>query len=134
MGEYIKVSRQLLPSLARTATNTSVQQKGVSDLAVRAYLNVTDASGDGGLTVLFLGFDPASGNPVALSAGGTPIFAPGTYVYEMTPYVSQDGSANSASGNVMESVSRMVPFQWAVQVAHADDSPYTYSLAVEIGR
>lgn len=134
MGAFIKVSRQLLPSGAHTATTQTQQQKGVSDRALRAYLNVTDASGEGGLTVQFIGYDPVSGNPVALSAGGAPVTAPGLYVYEMTPYVSQDGSGNSAAGGVMESVSRMVPFQWAVQVTHADDSAYTYSLAVEIGR
>jgi len=133
MGD-LKTARQLLPSLPRTATTASAVQKDSSASALRAYLNVTDAAGDGGLTVVFSGVDPVSGNQVALSAGGTPVVAPGTYCYEMTPYISQDSFGNSSAGNVMESVARAVPFQWTVTVQHADDSAYVYSLAVEIVR
>lgn len=134
-----KTSRQLLPSLPRTATTSSgVQKDAQGALALRAYLNVTDASGDGGLTVVFNGIDPVSGNPVALSAGGVAVLAPGTYAYELTPYISQDSFGNSittppiAGGGILESVSRAVPYQWTVTVVHADDSPYVYSLGVEI--
>jgi hypothetical protein len=128
-----KTSRQLLPSLPRTATVSSGPQKDAQGArALRAYLNVTDASGDGGLTVVFNGIDPVSGNPVALSAGGVPVLAPGTYAYEMTPFVSQDSLGNLIAGNILESVSRAVPYVWSISVLHANDSPYTYSLGVEV--
>lgn len=130
---YLKTSRQLLPSAQRTATTGSaIQQDTVGALALRCYLNVTDASGDGGLTVVIAGLDPVSGNPVSLSAGGVPIVAAGTYVYEMTPFVSQDSFGNVIAGNIMESVARAVPYRWTATVVHADDSAYVYSLGVEI--
>lgn len=130
---HTKTSRQLLPSLPRTATAVSaVQKDSTGALALRAYLNVTDASGDGGLSVVFSGIDPVSGNAVALSAGGVPVTANGTYVYEMTPFVSQDSFGNIFGGQILESVSRAVPFAWTVSVVHADDSVYAYSLGVEI--
>jgi hypothetical protein len=123
----LKTARVLLPSAARSENTASTQVTDVLAQALRFYLDVTDAPGSGGLTVVLRGYDRVSGNSVELTQGGAPVTAVGTYAYEITPYPSSD-----AFGNVMEAVSRAVPYQWDAVVKHADEASYSYSLSVEI--
>lgn len=128
MGARIKSSRGLLPSAVYTETQTLPAFLDAVAKGVRFYLNVTDAgTGSGGILVVVNGVDKISGNLVQLSTGGVPVQAVGTYVYEFGPFAGA-----SIFGNVMDSVQRSLPFQWAPQVIVADNSPYTYSLSVEI--
>lgn len=92
---------------------------------VRLYLNVTVASGTGGLQPQVRAYDPVSGNAVAISTGGTAVTATGTYIYEL-------GLAEATPvGNVKECLSRPLPEYWDVNVVAGDGSSYTYSLAAE---
>lgn len=123
----IKTSRTLLPSAMRTASTATAIQTDVDACAIRIYLNVTAASGSGGLSPVVRGYDKASGNSVELTTGGVnPANQVGCYAYEMTYYPSD------AFGNIREAVSRAVPYQWDTIVKHMDGSSYTYSLSVEI--
>lgn len=122
-----KTNRTLLPSAARSENTATAMQTDVAARALRFYLDVTDAPGSGGLQVVLRGYDRISDHAVELTTGGNPVTAVGTYVYEATPYVSGD-----AFGNIMESVSRAVPYQWDALVKHADEATYQYSLSVEI--
>jgi len=116
----------LLASAARTASTASIKHENRFATVLRLYLNVTVASGTGGLQPQIRGYDPISGNAVALSTGGTAITATGTFVYEM-------GLAEAtAVGNVKECLSRPLPIIWDVNVVHGDGSSYTYSLAAEV--
>jgi hypothetical protein len=124
--DSVKTQRVLLSSGARTATTASGQQTDYLLLAVRLYLNVTAASGAGGLQPILRGYDKVSGNAVALSTGGTAITATGLYVYEFGLNVA------AAAGNVKEAVSRFLPVQWDVDVVHGDGSSYTYSLSADV--
>lgn len=123
----LKTSRVLLPSASRTETTEGSDQTDIAAMAIRCYLDVTDAPGSGGITLVFRGYDRISGNRVELSTGGQPITAIGTYAYEMTPWPS-----DPPFGNVIDVVSRAVPYTWEVYVKHADSAPYTYSVSAEI--
>ena len=122
-----KTQRALLPSAARTATTACAQQTDRTQQVVRLYLNVTVASGTGGLQPQIRGYDRISGGAVALTTGGAAVTATGLYVYEMTY------TPNAAAGNVKESVGRFLPVLWDVNVVHGDGSSYTYSLSCEVG-
>lgn len=124
---FVKTSRVLLSNAERNESTASGVQTDPLVLAIRLYLNVTSVAGGGGLQVVVRGYDKASGNAVELTTGGAAVTAPGTYCYEMTPYPSSE-----AWGNILESVSRAVPYQWDALVKHLDGSPYQYSLSVEI--
>lgn len=125
MSSAIKTLRLLLASAARTATVASAKQTDAREQYARVYLNVTVASGSGGLTPTFRGYDKL-GNAVALSTGGAAVTATGTYVYEMMQ------SAATAAGNVKETVGRILPCVWDVQITHGDASGYTYSVSAEV--
>ena len=124
--DSIKTQRVLLASGARTATAATAKQTDYTLLALRLYLNVTVASGAGGLQPIVRGYDKVSGSPIALSTGGTAIVATGLYVYEFAL------NAAAAAGNVKEAVSRFLPTVWDVSVTHGDASGYTYSLSADV--
>ena len=126
MGANTKVQRSLLVSAARTASTACLLQADAVQQFVRLYLNVTAASGTGGLQPQIRGYDKISGAAVAISTGGVAVIATGLYVYEFVQ------SANVAAGAVKESLSRFLPVQWDVQVVHGDASSYTYSLSCEV--
>ena len=121
-----KVQRALLASAARTASTACAQQADSIQQFVRLYLNVTAASGTGGLQPQIRGYDKISGSAVAITTGGAAIQATGLYVYELV------SSANAAAGAVKESLARFLPVQWDVNVVHGDGSSYTYSLSCEV--
>jgi hypothetical protein len=126
MATGIKTQRILLASAARTSTTACAKQADKVEQYARVYLDVTAASGTGGLTPQFRGYDRVSGNAVLLSTGGTAITATGTYCYEMMQ------NAATAAGNVKETVGRLLPCQWDFQITHGDSSSYTYSVSVEV--
>jgi hypothetical protein len=124
----VKTQRILLESAARTATTACAQQTDKTHRSVRVYLNVTAASGAGGLKVIIRGYDKVSGNPAAITGGGlTAITAAGIYVYELMPY------AGESVGAVQETQGRLLPVGWDAEVTHADASSYTYSLSADVG-
>lgn len=124
----VKSRRVLLASAARTATTTyAPASKDQFSLGIRFYLNITAASGTGGLKVILRGYDTISNNAVAISTGGTAVTATGLYVWEIYP-----GVAETVFGNVIERRSTCLPLQWDVQVLAGDGSSYTYSLSGEV--
>jgi hypothetical protein len=122
----IKTQRILLASAARTATVASAQQKDAVLQYARVYVNVTAASGTGGLTCQFRGYDRVSGSAAALSTGGAALTATGLYVFEMMP------NTMTAAGNIKETVARLLPYQWDFQITVGDSSSYTYSVSCEV--
>jgi hypothetical protein len=118
----------LLESAARTATVASAKQQHFSARAIRLYLNITVASGTGGLQPIIRGYDLISGTAVNLSTGGTAIVATGCYVYELGLGLL----STAKQGNIEECQNRPAPVQWDVSVAVGDASSYTYSLSAEV--
>ncbi len=122
------VQRSLLPSAARTATVACAVQNEATARALRLYLNITAASGTGGLQPIIRGYDKISGATVNLSTGGTAIIATGCYCYEMGLGLL----STAKQGNIEECQNRPAPVQWDVSIAVGDASSYTYSLSAEI--
>lgn len=118
----------LLESAARTATQATPKQQHYACKAIRLYLNITVASGTGGLQPVIRGYDLISGATVSLSTGGTAIVATGCYVYEMGLGLL----STAKQGNIEECQNRPAPVQWDVNVVAGDSSSYTYSLSAEV--
>lgn len=123
----LKTSRVLLASAVRTANTASEVQKDYYARALRFYLNVTAVPGTVGLSVVLRGYDRISGNAVELTAGGTPVVAEGTYVWEIA-----ESPGSAAAGSVIESAGRAIPYEWDALVKHSGAGSFTYSLSVEV--
>jgi hypothetical protein len=122
----VKAGRILLTSAARTATTACVRQSDAESCFLRVYLVVTAASGTGGLTVFIRGYDKATLTPAKLNAGGGAVITTGVFVYELST------SSQTPAGDVKETVARLLPCIWDVNVAVGDASSYTYSVSCEV--
>lgn len=126
MTACIRAQRVLLESAARTATTVTQLQQDAVMHSVRLYLNVTAASGTGGLTLSIRGRDKASSAAPAIAKDAAAITATGLYVFELAP--------NAAAADTQRhfALSALLPVLWDVQIAHGDASQYTYSLSGEL--
>lgn len=114
----------LLPSAARTSTTTSAVQTNYNARGILVALNVTAASGTGGLQVRIQMIDPVSANTVSLNLLHTAIVATGTSLYALYP--------GATGGNFAQATSELLPRTFVVAVAHGDGSSYTYSLGYSL--
>jgi hypothetical protein len=123
----ITASRILLRSAARTVATACPKQLETSQQSLRVYLNVTAASGTGGLTLQVRGYDKASGNTAILLVAAAAVTATGMYVYEMLA-----GSASTGEGDVKHTAARPLPATWDINIAVGDASSYTYSVGADL--
>lgn len=121
-------SRVLLPNAPRVTNTATAKQQDMFALFIRVYLNVTVASGSGGLKVVLRGYDKASGAAIELTVGGAGITASGLYCFE----ISSSSIPSAAFGNVKEVTCRSIPYQWDVLVKHLDGSTYNYSVSADV--
>lgn len=126
MAGTLKTKRALLASAARTVATTTAIQTDMLASAARFYLNITAASGTGGLTWQLLGYDPVSGVSAVLAADTTAIIATGMYVFETGQFTQ------AAANNVRVHNATLLPWRWAINLAVGDASSYTYSLGAEV--
>lgn len=115
----------LLASAARTATATSATLTNHNARGGVLVLNVTAASGTGGLQVRVLG--TVMGLNYYANAAPIAITATGVYAYEVYPGASSAGVASGA--HVQQRTAGVLPRSWIGQVLHGDGSSYTYTLA-----
>jgi len=115
--------RLLLASAARTATATSPALRNRWHKALHLVLDVTAASGTGGLTLHVQQVDRDTGKTVDLLVDGSAITATGTYGFQLAL------SEGAAGNGIRAAASRMLPSDWQVQIVHGDGSSYTYSLS-----
>lgn len=115
-----------LASAARTATTNSADITNHNSLGVLVFLNVTVASGTGGLQVRVTGKDPVSGNYSFLN--GTPTAV--TAVSNNVPptYLFYPGVNTTAVGSVAQATSSILPRTFRITVSHGDATSYTYSV------
>jgi hypothetical protein len=113
----------LLASAARTASTASAAQNNQNGKGLTLVLNISAASGTGGLTVQFQVQDPVSGTWKTIAAATTAQTATGTYMYHFYP------AATGSGNNFTQLWSIGVPQTWRVNVSAGDSSSYTYSLA-----
>ena len=124
----VPVSGTALASATRTTTTITGDINCAGYKGIIVYLNVTAASGTGGLTTRLIGVDPvtgATGLSVAVSAAATAI---GLRVLHFGPgcgAVSNAGLGGSAAGV-------MLGTEFQIQVIHGDASNYTYSVCYEL--
>lgn len=126
--DSVNTSRVLLPVGVRVASTPSLKQQDGFAKFIRLYLNVTAASGSGGLKPVFRGYDRVSGSPVELTPGSASITTAGVYVWE----ISSSSVPSAAFGSVKEVTCRSIPFQWDVLVKHLDGSTYNYSVSADV--
>jgi hypothetical protein len=109
---------------ARTTATNSADLTNGNHRGVLAFLNVTAASGTGGLTLSVKGKDPVSGSYAALVTATAAVTATGLYVYG-----AGAGWPNGASFEGV-TLSRPVPppRTFRVEIAVGDASSYTYSV------
>lgn len=113
------VEGTLLASAARTATTRSATQTNHNARGAFVFLNVTAASGTGGLQLRWLVADPVSGTLPYMNAAPTAITTVTTAVYIVYP---------GGAGVGAQAVNMPLPRSWAIEVQHADASSYTYSV------
>lgn len=108
-----------LASLLRTAQVNSADLVNMGAKGVMVFLNVTQASGTGGLTLRIQGKDPASGTYGNLLSASAAVIATGMSIYLLYP--------GGASGGT-QGVTGPLPKTWRISVNVGDASNYTYSV------
>lgn len=113
----------LLASAARTTAQTTAVQYNYNFRGLILALNITAASGTGGLAVRLEPMDQvggATGAAAYMNAAVTAIVATGLYHFLFYPGSSTSGLKQVNSINV--------PYEWRAIVSVGDASSYTYSL------
>ncbi|MDE2097981.1 MAG: hypothetical protein KGL39_12080 [Patescibacteria group bacterium] len=119
---YNNIQGTLLASAARTTTTISPTQTNFNAKGVILFLNVTAASGTGGLQ-LSLAASAPSGATADLTMGkATAVTATGRYALVAYP------GATTASNDIKLALADPVPRSWYSYVQHNDSSSYTYAL------
>lgn len=113
----------LLPSAARTSTTSTSNQTSYGSKGVMVELNVTAASGTGGLTVRIVGVINGTSHILASTSAQTAV---GKYLLELYP------GTGATSDEVTKRQSGALPKTWFAQVSHGDATSYTYSLGASL--
>ena len=105
----------------RTATWTSPTYESKTEAGILVALDVTAASGTGGLTLRINAHDLAGSTVIPLNTAPTAVTAIGTTSYALYPF-------GAISGAVTQSTSGYLPRQFSITVTAGDSSSYTYSV------
>ena len=119
-----------LASAARTASTNSADQLNYNAKGLIAVLDITAASGTGGLQLVVQGKDPISGNYAQLTVTPTAILAAGTYAYELHPG-SSTAAPGAGNGLLQVRTAGALPRTYRIRVIHGDASSYTYSVGLQ---
>ena len=114
----------LLASAARTVSTNSPDQTNYNARGVILFLNVTAASGTGGLQMRVRIKDTLTGNYVNLSDLTSLRTTTGRDTLLLYP-----GASDTEQGDINLAAPFPLPRTWGVKVNHGDGSSYTYSLA-----
>lgn len=114
----------LLPLAARTAQVNTPTQSNAGFRGAIVVLNVTAASGTGGLTPILQVQDAVSGTWINYSTGPSAITTTGFKVVVYYP-----GPSSGLGGNVIQSVQAPLPSLWRLTVAVGDATSYSYSVS-----
>lgn len=113
----------LLASSSRVANTSSPIQTNNSAKGIVLFLNVTTASGTGGLMPKIQMIDPVTGTPSQVYASPAAATATGQYVYVIYP-----GNTTSPSGDAKQHVPMPLPRTWQATVYANDNTAYIYTL------
>jgi hypothetical protein len=119
----VQTELTLLGSAARTADPTVTAETNNQHPGVLLVLDVSAASGTGGLSLSVRGYDPISDNTFDVLADPEAILATGTYAFLVAP------AASRGANGLRVTEAGYLPRKWDVAIVHGDGSSYTYSLA-----
>jgi hypothetical protein len=114
----------LLASQARTATAQSPTQTNYNARGILIHLNVTVASGTGGLQLRVYSIDPVSGGVKPINNLPTAVTATGVYTYVIYPGISADANTQVSAS--------ILPRTFNVTVSAGDSTSYTYSVGYSL--
>ncbi|HEX5417740.1 MAG TPA: hypothetical protein VFZ25_18945 [Chloroflexota bacterium] len=121
--EYNNVAGTLLANAARTANTSSPVQTNFNARGVAIWLNVTAASGTGGVSLSPEVIDPVSGTVKGLLPSQSPQTTTGCSWVIVYP-----GLLNQYGGLTCNVYSLALPRDWQLTVSHGDATSYTYSV------
>jgi hypothetical protein len=116
----------LLASAARTVATASATQTNYNARGVAVMLNVTVASGTGGLGLIIVGIDPVSSQLFQLNATPTTVTTTGKYWYEIYP------GLGTATGQVVQRTAGLLSRSWLITLNVGDATSYTYSVGYSL--
>lgn len=116
----------LLASATRTASTNSANQTNYNARGVVLYLNITAASGTGGLQVFITGLDSTSGNNISMNS------APATFTTTGIKLIMLYPGLATVNNNAQYIINAILPRVWYARVYHGDSSNYTYSLGYSL--
>ncbi|WP_407310490.1 hypothetical protein [Desulfosporosinus sp. SB140] len=118
----------LLASAARTSSTVSPTQTNYNAKGIIVWINVTAASGTGGLQVIVQGGHPLIGGYAPwLTAAPAAITSTGVRGYAFYP-----GISTVAGTGINVAINGILPRTFSVLVQHGDSSSYTYALGASL--
>jgi hypothetical protein len=117
------VNATALTSAARTSQTVSANLTNYNATGLAVFIDVTVASGTGGLTIVVQGIDPISGTAVTIFTASAALTTTGTRMYTLYPGITVGG--NQAQSSV-------IPRTFRILVNHGDASSYTYSVGYSL--
>ena len=115
---YVQVQAK---GTTKTATWTSPTYRAETEAGILVVLDVTAASGTGGLTLRINAHDQASSQAVPLNAAPTAVTTTGTTSYSLYPF-------SAVAGNVTQATSFYLPRMCSITDTPAATASYTYSI------
>jgi len=109
---------EILPSAARTATNSTADFQNAAHPGAHFILDVTAVSGSASITLSVEGKDPVSGKYYTILTSGN-IVAVNTYVFKIMPGITT--ATNQAAAD-------FIPSEFRVTMTHATGDSITYSI------
>jgi len=128
MAAPVEKSRRVaLPSATRSSSTVSDRIKNIGrHRGIIVFLDITAASGTGGLKVIVRGYD-AFGLAYDLNDGGTPLTAVGRRMYVVYP-----ATLDAPAGFVADTAQLPLPQEFDIYVSHGDATNYTYAVSYEL--
>lgn len=115
---------------ARTAEANSGNITNYNHRGIIVYLDVTVASGTGGLQIKIESIDPTTNNRHQLNVTPTAITAVARHSYELSPGGST--AAPGGTGNLTQRTAGSLPRTFRITVSVGDASSYTYSVGYHL--
>ena len=129
----VPVRGTLLASQARTATTSTNAIDGTGFRGIMVFLNVTTASGTGGLTLFFEHQDPVSGLwAVTAVQSAAAITTTGLRPYLAGQGIGLGSNLGAAGAPVFADRGHILTSAFRLRVTHGDASSYTYSIGYEL--
>lgn len=122
-AQAVKTTGTALASAARTTTTQSADIDTTGFRGIVVFLNVTAASGTGGLTMRVRGRDPVSLSFANLVSDGSAITA---VSIRSLQFGGGGGASSATSGGGL--LGGLLPDTIRIEVSHGDASSYTYSV------